>query len=42
MPLELLAEFATKTKAQTYADRVSDFERRKRANNGDGATGHRP
>jgi hypothetical protein len=34
LPLELLAEFPTKTKAQTFADRLSELERRKRTCNG--------
>jgi len=34
MPLQLLAEFATEEKAQAYADRLSEFERRKGAQDG--------
>jgi len=31
MPTELLVKFATERKAQDYAERLSDLERRKRA-----------
>jgi hypothetical protein len=34
LPLELLAVFPTRSKAQTFADRLSELERRKRTCNG--------